>query len=153
MLIREYKTGDAPQIVRLFFKTVRSVNLSDYSEEQVRAWAPVEPDASLWHERMARNWTFVAECNAQIAGFAELTNDGLLLMLYCHKDFVRNGIGTVLYQAVELKAHALQLQSIRADVSLTAYPFFLRQGFHIVRSQDSIRSGVTLRNYLMEKPL
>ena len=51
--IREYDAEDAPQVVRLFYDTVRSVNCADYSEEQVRAWAPQVPDPEQWHVRMA----------------------------------------------------------------------------------------------------
>ena len=51
--IRNYVLGDAPEIVRLFFETVRSVNRADYSEEQLRAWAPSVPDPDEWHARMA----------------------------------------------------------------------------------------------------
>ena len=38
-----YRASDAPEIARLFYETVRSVNRADYSEEQVRAWAPRVP--------------------------------------------------------------------------------------------------------------
>jgi len=37
VVIRDYRAEDAPEIVRLFFETVRSVNLVDYSGEQVEA--------------------------------------------------------------------------------------------------------------------
>jgi hypothetical protein len=62
--IRPYDEKDAPEIVRLFYETIRSVNLADYSQEQVEAWAPEvpDPDASLacpvgvpwWLRRAAR---------------------------------------------------------------------------------------------------
>ena len=42
--IRDYEAGDAPEIVRLFFETVRSVNRADYSDEQLEAWAAGVPD-------------------------------------------------------------------------------------------------------------
>jgi hypothetical protein len=51
--IRAYQAGDASAIVRLFYETVRSVNRADYSDEQVRAWAPSVPDPNGWHARMA----------------------------------------------------------------------------------------------------
>jgi GNAT superfamily N-acetyltransferase len=153
MLIRDYKARDAHQIVSLFYETVRTVGLRNYSEEQVRAWAGAIPDALLWHQRMASNFTFVAEQNGQIIGFSELTGDGLVLMLYCHKDHIRRGIATALYGATELKARELGLQTLRAEVSLTAYRFFLHEGFRTVRAQTVMRNGVALQNYLMDKPL
>ena len=50
--IRYYEAGDAPEIVRLFFETVRSVNRADYSDEQLEAWAPGVPDPEEWHARI-----------------------------------------------------------------------------------------------------
>ena len=33
--IRSYDEKDTPAIVRLFYETIRSINLADYSQEQV----------------------------------------------------------------------------------------------------------------------
>ena len=38
-----------------------------------------------------------------------------------------------------------------ANVSITAKPFFLRSGFHIVTEQQVEIHGVTLTNFVMEK--
>src|SRR4051794_35205999 len=80
--IRNYEAGDAPEIVRLFFETVRSVNRADYSEEELHAWAPSVPDPDEWHSRMVGRWTLVAEESGEVLGFAELESDGHLDMLY-----------------------------------------------------------------------
>src|SRR4028118_2047602 len=74
--IRDYNVDDALQIVRLFYDTVCSVNRADYSEEQVRAWAPGVPDPEEWHARMADRRTLVAEDGGAVVGFAELDGDG-----------------------------------------------------------------------------
>jgi putative acetyltransferase len=42
--IKDYAAGDAPEITRLFYETIRSVNRADYSDEQVKAMAPGVPD-------------------------------------------------------------------------------------------------------------
>lgn len=76
--IRNYEARDAPEIVQLFFKTVRSVNRAHYSEEQVKAWAPEVPDPEEWHSRMAGRRTLVAEEGGGVVGFAELEDDGHL---------------------------------------------------------------------------
>lgn len=42
--IRGHAAGDAPEIARLFYGTVRFVNRANYSDEQVEAWTPGVPD-------------------------------------------------------------------------------------------------------------
>ena len=153
MLVRDYVRGDAAAIVRLFYETVHSVNSADYSAEQVRAWAPELPDPAAWHERMARRCTLVAEDNGKVVAFAELERNGRLDMLYCRSDVVRRGIGARLYEAVERKARELGLRSISTQASITARPFFERQGFRVLERKTVLRQGVELTCFAMEKQL
>ena len=151
--IRNYEAGDAPRIVRLFFETVRSVNRADYSEEQVEAWAPSVPDPDEWHSRMIVRQTLVAEEGDEVAGFAELEDDGHLDMLYVRGDAVGRGVGQRLYEAVEREARCQGLGRIFAEASITARPFFERRGFRVVREQRVSRRGVSMTNFVMEKDL
>lgn len=152
MRIRAYKPGDAPEIVRLFYDTIRSVNREHYSEEQVVAWAPEVPDAQVWHARMSARLTLVAEQEGEVVGFAEL-DDGHLDMLYARKDAVGRGVGAQLYEAVEQEALGQGLGRITTEASITARPFFERHGFRLMREQTVRRSGVELTNFVMEKDL
>ena len=102
--IRNYEGGDVFQIVRLFYETVRSVNRADYSEEQVRAWAPEIPDPEAWHARRADRRTLLAEGHGGVIGVGELEGDGHLDMLYSRKGAVGRGVGSLLYQAIEREA-------------------------------------------------
>ena len=151
--IRDYKAGDAPEIVRLFFETVRSVNRADYSDEQLNAWAPGLPELEEWHARMAGRRTLVAEEGGEVVGFAELENDGRLDMLYVRRDTVGRGVGRLLYEAVEREARAQGLGWLFTEASITARPFFERRGFRVVREQMVSRRGVSLTNFVMRKDL
>jgi putative acetyltransferase len=151
--IRDYEAGDAPEIVRLFFETVRSVNRANYSNEQLEAWAPGVPDPEEWHTRMAGRRTLVAEEGGEVVGFAELEYDGRLDMLYVRKDAVGRGVGRRLYEAVEREARGQGLGWIFTEASITARPFFEQQGFRVVREQMVSRRGVSMTNFVMEKEL
>lgn len=151
--IRYYEAGDAPEIVRLFFETVRSVNRADYSDEQLEAWAPGVPDPEEWHARMAGRRTLVAEEGGEVVGFAELEYDGRLDMLYVRKDAVGRGVGRRLYEAVEREARGQGLGWIFTEASITARPFFEQQGFRVVREQMVSRRGVSMTNFVMEREL
>jgi GNAT superfamily N-acetyltransferase len=152
-VVRDYERGDAEGICRLFYETVHAANLGDYSPEQVRAWAPVLPDPAAWHERMSVRHTLVAEEGGEVVGFAELEDDGHLDMLYCHKDAVGRGIGSLLYAAVEERARGLGVGRISAEASITARPFFVRHGFAVLRRNTVLRGGIELTNFSMEKAL
>ena len=151
--IRYYEAGDAPEIVRLFFETVRSVNRADYSDEQLEAWAAGVPDPEEWHARMAGRRTLVAEEGGEVVGFAELEYDGRLDMLYVRKDAVGRGVGRRLYEAIEREARDQGLGWIFTEASITARPFFEQQGFRVVREQMVSRRGVSMTNFVMEKEL
>lgn len=151
--IRGYRASDAPEIARLFYETVRSVNRADYSEEQVRAWAPRVPDPEKLHARAACRRTLVAEERGEVVGFAELEEDGRLDMLYLRKDAVGRGVGRRLYEAVEREARSLRLGRICTEASITARPFFERRGFRVVRERKVTVRGVSMTNFEMEKDL
>jgi putative acetyltransferase len=152
-LIRAYDAGDAPEIARLFYETVRTVNRADYSDEQVEAWAPSVPDLEEWHTRMADRRTLVVEEGGEVVGFAELEGDGHLDMLYLRKDAVGRGIGGRLYRAIEREARGRGLERIFTEASITARPFFEGQGFRVVREQRVSRWDVPMMNFAMEKLL
>ena len=152
-VVRGYEREDAGPICRLFYETVRTVNLGDYSPEQVRAWAPEPPDPAAWHERMSGRHTLVAEEGGEVAGFAELQESGHLDMLYCRADAVGRGVGSLLYAAVEERARGLGLGRISTEASITARPFFARRGFAVLRRNTVYRQDTALTNFSMEKAL
>lgn len=151
--IRYFQPTDALEIMRLFYDTVHNVNARDYTPEQIEAWAPAIPDEPRWHERLRANFTYVAEANGQMVGFGELRRDGTIHMLYVHHRHQSMGIGSRLLSEMETRARALGAQRLQTQASLTAYPFFQRRGFKLVRAQEVALGGTSLRNFLMERPL
>jgi GNAT superfamily N-acetyltransferase len=151
--IRDYRGGDAPEIARLFYETVRSVNRADYSEEQVEAWAPGVPDPEELHARVVGGRTLVAEEGGEAVGFAVLEGDGHLDMLFVRQDTVGRGVGRRLYEAAEQAARGWGLGRIFTEASITARPFFERRGFRMVRERTVVVRGVPMTNFAMEKDL
>ena len=151
--IRPYDAKDASEIVRLFYETVRSINLADYSQEQVEAWAPEIPDPDAWNARLSGQRTLVAEESGEVVGFAEIEGDGHLDTFYCRKDSVGRGVGSWLYRAVAQEALARGCGRIFTEASITARPFFERHGFRTIRERTVVRRGVELTNFAMGKRL
>ncbi|MBP5975783.1 GNAT family N-acetyltransferase [Brasilonema sp. CT11] len=151
MEIRLFRTQDTEQIAQLFHETVREVNIRDYSNNQVKAWAPDDIYFRNWSEVCLKIFTYVADEEGIIVGFGELEPNGHINCFYCHKNYQRRGVGSQIYQAIEAKALELGLNSLFTEASITAKPFFQHMGFSVVKEQQVTRRGETFTNYVMEK--
>lgn len=156
MEIRRFRASDMKQIVSLFYETVHSVNKQDYSSDQLDAWAPREEEAlklKNWKSSFLQNITYVAEINGVMVGFTDMTTEGHLDRLYVHKDCQRQGIASALLNQLESEARALGLREMYTEASITAKPFFERQGYQIIQEQVVERKGISLVNFRMSKRL
>ncbi|ERM53590.1 hypothetical protein P781_16245 [Vibrio mimicus CAIM 1883] len=50
--IRNYSVEDAKALWDIHFHTIRNINIRDYSQAQVEAWALERLDPSVWEKRM-----------------------------------------------------------------------------------------------------
>lgn len=153
MHIRRFQSADAGQIAQLFHDTIRTVNLGDYTEQQVKAWAPDDIFFRDWEAKCSGKFTLVAETDGVIAGFSELDEDGHIDCFYCHKDFQGQGVGRLLYNGIELEAKNRGLARLFVEASITAKPFFMKMGFTIVKEQIVEVRGTEFTNFLIEKYL
>ena len=146
--IREYTISDLDNICELFYRTVHTVNVKDYTPAELDAWA----DGALYKARRDKEFTggkaLVAEIDGKIAGFADMDTTGYLDRLYVAADCVRKGVGRALLEALEARSTAAVYTTY---ASVTAVPFFLKAGYAVVRLNTVTRKGVTLKNYLMQK--
>ncbi len=153
MVIRDVKISDLAEISRLFYETVHQVNIQDYSAEQLVAWAPSVYAPSYWQERFENMQVYIAEDLGQVVGFAELETNGHIDCFYVHHQRQRCGVGTRLMAQLELDARAQSIPRLFSEVSLTACPFFERQGFKIERQLERLYRGVEFKQFLMAKLL
>ncbi len=151
MKIIRYNHSHLEQIIRLFCETVHTVNRQHYTQQQLDVWAPETIDRKAWHQRLAQNISYVAEQTGVVVGFAELTDSGSVHMLYVHKDRQRMKVGRSLLQKLETEASRLNITHLTTEASITARPFFLRHGFHVVKKQQKQHNGLVFINYIMEK--
>ena len=147
------RAGEETQLWELFHGTVRSINLRDYSEEQVAAWSPQDRDMAAWAERMQQIHPFVVVCRDQIVGYSDLQDDGLVDHLFVHRDWQGRGVASVLMNEVERRAESKALKSLYAHVSLTARPLFERRGFQVEKENRVMMGSVELINFLMRRQL
>ena len=148
MQLREYKTSDCEQLAKLFFQTVHSVNVKDYTREQLGAWATGTVDLKEWDKSFLKHHTIVAIENTEIVGFGDIDGSGYLDRLFVHKDCQRQGIATAICDRLERSVSAPKFSTY---ASITAKPFFEKRGYHVTKTQQVQRNGVLLTNYVMEK--
>jgi len=150
-MLREYKPSDCPFMSKLFYDTVHTVNARDYTNEQLDVWATGAVDLEKWDRSFLEHDTLVAEIDGEIVGFADMDKTGYLDRLYVHKDFQGMGIATALLYELERRAQKTNLSYIETYASITAKPFFEKQGYTAAIENKVIRNNITLINYKMTK--
>ena len=88
-----------------------------------------------------------------IVGFVEFEPNGHIDCFYCHHKYIGCGVGAKLMASVYEIAIQKEIKRIFAEVSITARPFFEKQGFVVAEEQTVVLHGVKLINYKMEKYL
>jgi len=149
MIIRSYAKADADMLLNLFQQTIKTVNREHYSTEQLDIWS----GQAGWINRLEHNVTLVATIQSYIVGFITMKDDGLIDLLYTHKNFQRQGIASALLKAIEARAYTLGLTALQTEASITAEPFFEAQGFRIVKKQQKKVQEIAFTNYYMTKSL
>lgn len=157
MHLREYHPDDLAEVVQLFCQAVRQVNCRDYTSEQIAAWSPDPPDLHAWAQRLAQRLVLICENEGKIVGFLRADRQredaaakaGLIDLLYVHPQHQRQGVATLLMTDALRRLAQQGIFRVWAHVSITAEPFFERQGFRAVQRQTVARRGVNLENCLM----
>ena len=139
--IRQVNLSDIPALQELYQHTVLTVNRKDYTAEEVANWASCGDDKSHWGELFEEQHYVVAE------------NDGYMHTLFVHKDFQHQGIATSLYKYLEAYARERGAKRLTSEVSITAKPFFEKQGFQVDEEQKRKANQMCLTNYKMSKQL
>ncbi|MEZ9575352.1 GNAT family N-acetyltransferase [Vibrio sp. 10N.261.55.F4] len=149
--IRNYQANDDKALWEIFFHTVRNVNVRDYSQQQVEAWAPSSFDFALWQKRMNGLQPFVAELDGCVVGYTDLQPSGLIDHFFCHHEYQGKGVGKALMEHVFTVGRVRGVSRYFSEVSITARPFYEHLGFKVVNEQEVEMRGVKLTNYVMEK--
>jgi len=151
--IEEYQDSDLIELIELFRDTVHNINAKDYNKIQLDTWAPKKIDKDKWEKRLKSNYSIIAKNDRQIVGFGELTKAGHIDMLYVHKDHQGQNIGRDIIERLTDKAKEIGIQELTTDASITARPFFEKQGFKAIAQQTPIRNGIEFINFKMTKKI
>ena len=149
--IRRFINGDEITLWQLKCDTIRKVNIKDYSEQQVQAWAPEIYDQIQWAKRIQDMNPFVAEIDGGIVGYADVQKDGYIDHFFCHIDYQGQRIGKALMKALFEESKLKNISRLYSHVSITAKPFFEYFGFIVIKQQSVEVRGQLLTNFVMAK--
>lgn len=150
--LRPFLPADVPVLAEIFQASVEELTGEDYSEGQQEAWAAMAEDESFAH-RLATGLTLVATVEGAPVGFIALKDNELIDLFYVHPAVAGQGIGIMLYEAIEKLAGARGAARLVADVSDNAKPFFDKQGFQAQRRNTTPLGDEWLGTTTMEKRL
>lgn len=153
MRLRFAQANDLEAMRELYVQTIRSVCRQDYSAEQIDVWTQTAQNHERWHKVMQEQLVVVAEKNRDIVGYGTLRDGNYIDFFYIHKDFQRQGIARKILDQIEQQAVRLGQHRLTSEVSITARPFFERNGYVVLKKQHNLRKGVELVNFKMEKRL
>jgi putative acetyltransferase len=150
--LRPFLPADVPLLAGILQASVEELTGEDYSESQQEAWAAVAEEEEF-AELLASGLTLVATVEGSPVGFIALEDNEQIALFYVHPAVAGQGIGSMLYDAVEKLATARGAKRLVADASDNARPFFEKQGFQAQRRNTVTLGDEWLGNTTMEKRL
>ncbi|MGO4388787.1 GNAT family N-acetyltransferase [Microvirga sp. 2YAF29] len=150
--LRPFLPDDLQTLVEIYQASVMELAEDDYSGAQREAWAAKADDESF-AKRVAEGLTLLATMEGVPIGFITLKDNEHVDFLYVHPGVAGQGIGAMLYDAVEKLAAARGATRLTTDASDTARPFFEQRGFQAQRRNTISLGDEWLANTTMEKRL
>lgn len=151
--LRPFLPKDVPALAIVFRSAIEEIASEEYSEAQCEAWAAVADDEDDFGAWLGRLLTLVVDSDEGPVGFAALEDNSMIALLYVRPDYARQGVATLLCDALEKLAAARGTTVITTDASDTAQPFFAQRGYVAKQRNTVLREGEWLGNTTMEKKL
>jgi putative acetyltransferase len=151
--LRPFLKEDVEQLAEIMCASIEELTQEDYDEDQRLAWISVLEDGDAFVKRLSEQLTILAIVEGEPVGFASLRGKDELDLLYVHPDVVRNGVGSMLVDALEKLAGARGATAMLTNSSETARPFFEKRGY-LPQSRNTTNIGDEwLVNIAMRKEL
>ena len=151
--LRPYLPQDAPFLAEIFRASIEELTEEDYNPAQQDAWASLADDLEVFAERLGKHLTLIATVDGSPVGFISLDDPTEIGLFYVHPAVAGQGVGKMLYDAVEKLATARGASHLNVEASDTAHEFFKRCGF-IAMQRNSVSVGNEwLSNTTMTKKL
>ena len=151
--LRPMLPADVAVLANIYRDSIDELAAEDYSDVQRRAWAATADDEEEFAAGLARKLTLVATIEGEPVAFAALEDKDFIAMLYVHPSAARQGVATVLVDALEKLAAARGAKDVRTDASDTAQPLFNKRGYIPQQRNTVLVNDEWLGNTVMKKSL
>ncbi len=151
--IRKCHGADYKQIAVIFHDAVHELASKDYDSRQLEAWAPHNYELDSWRKRCEEKQPYVFDSKGVIAGYIELDPDGHIDHTYVLPSFAGQGVMFKLMNHVKSVARDKCIKQLYSEVSITARPFFERQGFVYIYDNTVTVCDVAFLNFKMSYAL
>ena len=149
MEMRKFRAGDEQELYQIFYHTIRQINIQDYSQAQVEAWAPDAIDMDFVARKYREIDPFIAIIDGLMVGYADIQPDGYIDHFFCHHQFQGKGVGRFLFARLLAQALENDLSTLHSNVSITARLFFEAMGFEVEKEQLLTMGDQQLKNFRM----
>jgi putative acetyltransferase len=151
--LRPFLAEDVPVLAAIFAAAIEELAGEDYSEAQQQAWAGAADDEEQFGKRLASELTLIATLKNSPVGFASLRGADHIDMLYVHPGAARQGVASMLVEALEKLAAGRGAKNLTVDASDNAEGFFAKRGYVAKQRNTVTVNGEWLANTTMQKPL
>ena len=151
--LRRYRPEDRGTCQTIFFHAVREGASEVYSQAQREAWAPsdwYDPDTP---DRLAGQFTWIADVNGAPVGFMSLRADGYLDMAFVLRAWHGRGVADALYEKVAADARDRGLEEMFVDASPLARRFFTKHGWQVDYAENHPARGQVFERFRMSLTL
>jgi putative acetyltransferase len=151
--LRPFLPADTPILAAILAASVTELTGDDYGEAQQEAWAMVAEDEEAFGKKLAGQLTLLATLENSPVGFGSLKGADHIDMLYVHPSVARQGVATMLCDALEKLAGSRGATKLTVNASDTASDFFRKRGY-VAQQRNSVTvNGEWLANTTMQKTL
>ena len=127
--LRPMLPTDGPLLAAIFRASIEELTQDDYSDDQREAWASRADDEAAFGKRLRDGLTLVAHVAGEPVGFVTLEGADKVGMLYVAPLHARQGIASLLCDALRRLAAGRGTTKLVVDASDSARDFFMVRGF------------------------
>jgi N-acetylglutamate synthase-like GNAT family acetyltransferase len=151
MLIRRFEPEDAEQLSQLIIQNLQQINIKDYPPEAIDKLAQFYTPARVI-EDARHQLTIVGLVDDELVGTVSLDHERVR-SVFVDVGKHRSGIGKELMAVIETYAKKQGLRKIFLLSGLSAYEFYKKLGYEIVKRFENDLDGIPLPVIQMEKEL
>lgn len=151
--LRPFLPQDTPILAEILRDSVEELTEDDYNPAQQEAWASSAEDLEEFAARLGKHLTLIATMEGSPVGFISLDAPTEIGLFYVHPAVAGQGVGRMLYDAVEKLSTARGTPHLSVDASDTARDFFAHRGFSAEQRNSVSVGNEWLSNTTMKKKL